>query len=40
MKILSWNVGLTGKIFRKVMCIFETKLESISNICHRILKKM
>ena len=39
MNILSWNVGLTGKIFRKVMCIFEPKLESISNICTRILKE-
>ena len=26
MKLLSWNVGLAGPIFRKFMCIFDSKM--------------
>ena len=37
MKLLSWNVGLAGPIFRKFMCIFDSKMVSINNICHRII---
>ena len=38
MKLLTWNVGLAGDFFRKVMCVFEPKLVSINNICKRIIQ--
>ena len=37
MRILSWNVGLATDIFRKVMCIKDSRRESIMKICDRIL---
>ena len=39
MKLLSWNVGLAGQVFRKFMCIFDSKMVSINNICHRIIRE-
>lgn len=39
MKLMTWNVGLAGKFFRKVMCIFEPTHISIQNICARIKKE-
>tara|TARA_B100000513_G_scaffold191901_1_gene117686 strand:+ start:104 stop:790 length:687 start_codon:yes stop_codon:yes gene_type:complete len=37
MRVLSWNVGLAPDLFRKVMCIKETRRDSITRICNRIL---
>jgi hypothetical protein len=37
MRVLSWNVGLTSDLFRKVMCVKETRRDSITKICNRIL---
>ena len=37
MRVLSWNVGLATDLFRKVMCIKETRRDSITRICNRIL---
>ena len=39
MKLMTWNVGLVGNLFRKVMCVFEKKEISIKNICNRIIKE-
>ena len=39
MKLMTWNVGLVGNLFRKVMCVFERKEISIKSICSRIIKE-
>ena len=36
MKLLTWNVGLVGDIFRKFMCVFDKREISIQKICRRI----
>lgn len=36
MKLLTWNVGLVGDVFRKFMCVFDKREISIQKICRRI----